>query len=56
MPKPSASPGTMRPAGKGRLAVRRMTASMSRSYHMLIAPEAPGADRDAQHGDGASTG
>src|SRR5437763_1319062 len=40
-PKPSASPGSMRPAGKGRCAVRRITASMSRSYHMLIAPEAP---------------
>ena len=28
----------MRPAGIGRLRVRRITASMSRSYHMLIAP------------------
>ncbi len=33
----------MRPAGIGRLRVRRITASMSRSYHMLIAPHAPAA-------------
>ncbi len=42
-PKPSASPGAMRPAGKGRLRVRAITASMSRSYHMLMAPDAPAA-------------
>ena len=42
-PKPSAAPGSMRPAGIGRLRVRRITASMSRSYHMLIAPHAPAA-------------
>src|SRR5579862_8163093 len=40
-PKPSASPGAMRPAGRGRFLVRLITASMSRSYHMLMAPEAP---------------
>ena len=40
-PKPSASPGIIRPAGNGRPAVRRMIASMSRSYHMLMAPAAP---------------
>ena len=40
-PKPSASPGSIRPAGSGRPAVRRITRSMSRSYHMLIAPDAP---------------
>ncbi len=50
MPKPSAAPGAIRPAGIGRLAVRRMIASMSRSYHMLIAPAAPGADGDAEDG------
>ena len=41
MPKPSASPGAMRPAGIGRRAVRVITASMSASYHMLSAPAAP---------------
>ncbi len=40
-PKPSASGAEMRPAGIGRRWVRRMIASMSRSYHMLIAPAAP---------------
>ena len=40
-PKPSASPGAMRPRGIGRLAVRDITASMSASYHMLSAPAAP---------------
>ena len=40
-PKPSASPGAIRPAGSGRVRVRAITASMSRSYHMLMAPEAP---------------
>ena len=37
----SASPGRMRPVGIGRLAVRDIKASMSASYHMLSAPEAP---------------
>src|SRR4051812_45814740 len=41
MPKPSASPGATRPAGIGRPLVRDITASMSRSYHMLMAPDAP---------------
>ena len=41
MPNPSAAPGGIRPAGIGRLRVRRITASMSRSYHMLMAPQAP---------------
>src|SRR6056297_740761 len=36
-----ASPGVTRPDGTGRFAVRRMTASISASYHMLSAPEAP---------------
>ena len=40
-PKASASDGAMRPAGIGRLAVRLMTASISASYHMFSAPEAP---------------
>src|SRR5689334_3343647 len=40
-PNPAASAGSMRPMGMGRLAVRLMIASMSRSYHMLMAPEAP---------------
>jgi len=40
-PSPSASFGWMRPAGIGRIEVRRMTASMSASYHMLSAPDAP---------------
>ncbi|MCY1558686.1 hypothetical protein D9M68_956430 [compost metagenome] len=31
----------MRPAGMGRLSVRLMIASISASYHMLRAPEAP---------------
>ncbi len=41
MPKPSASPGRMAPRGTGREAVRRITASMSASYHMFRAPAAP---------------
>ena len=40
-PKVSASSGRMRPDGIGRLAVRAMTASISASYHMLSAPDAP---------------
>ena len=40
-PNASASPGCTRPAGIGRFAVRVITASMSASYHMLSAPEAP---------------
>ena len=41
MPKPSASPGAMRPNGIGRPAVRVISASMSASYHMFSAPAAP---------------
>ena len=41
-----ARPGSAGPA------VRAISASMSRSYHMLMAPDGAGADRDAQHGDG----
>jgi len=40
-PKPAASPGVTRPCGMGRPAVRAIFASMSASYHMLSAPEAP---------------
>ena len=40
-PSPSASSGATRPAGSGRLAVRFIKASRSRSYHMLMAPAAP---------------
>ena len=40
-PKARALSGSTRPAGMGRLRVRAITASISRSYHMLIAPEAP---------------
>ena len=41
MPKPSASPGAIRPRGIGREAVRVITPSISASYHMLSAPAAP---------------
>ncbi len=41
VPNTSALPGSMRPAGIGRFMVRCMCRSMSRSYHMLMAPEAP---------------
>ena len=41
VPKVSASSGVTRPRGMGRLAVRCMRASMSASYHMLSAPDAP---------------
>jgi len=41
MPNASASGGAMRPRGIGRLAVRDINASMSLSYHMFSAPEAP---------------
>jgi len=40
-PKPSASPGWTRPPGIGRSRVRAISASMSRSYHMLMQPAAP---------------
>ena len=41
MPKASASSGSMRPCGSGRARVRSITASISRSYHMFTAPDAP---------------
>jgi hypothetical protein len=40
-PKASADSGSSRPAGIGRLRVRVISASMSASYHMLSAPDAP---------------
>ncbi len=40
-PKASASCGAILPRGSGRPRVRSITASMSRSYHMLMAPAAP---------------
>ena len=40
-PNASASFAGMRPAGMGRSRVRDMMASMSASYHMFSAPEAP---------------
>ncbi len=36
-----ASTASTRPPGTGRLLVRRITASMSASHHMLSAPDAP---------------
>ena len=42
-PTTSAWPGAMRPEGMGRSRVRPMLRSMSRSYHMLMAPDAPAA-------------
>ena len=41
MPKTSASSGSSRPAGSGRFMVLSMWRSMSRSYHILMAPAAP---------------
>src|SRR6516162_2305497 len=55
-PKPRASPGIILPAGKGRAAVRRMIASISRSYHMLIAPAAPAPTAMHNTATAASTG
>ena len=55
-PKPKASPALIRPAGIGRLEVRRMTASMSRSYHMLIVPAAPAPTAMQSTAAKASTG
>ena len=39
--KPSTSPRRMMPCGIGRLEVRDIIASMSASYHMFSAPDAP---------------
>ena len=41
MPRPRAAPGSIRPPGIGRSRVRVITASMSRSYHMLMAADPP---------------
>ena len=41
IPSASASSDWTRPDGIGRSLVRFMTASISRSYHWLIAPDAP---------------
>ncbi len=40
-PRVRASAGWTRPAGTGRARVRRISPSMSASYHMFSAPEAP---------------
>ena len=40
-PSVKASAGTINPAGIGRVLVRFITASISRSYHWLMAPDAP---------------
>src|SRR5690554_6788371 len=42
-PKARASEGSTRPCTRGRFRVRAMMASMSRSYHMLMAPAPPAA-------------
>ncbi len=41
VPKERASSADTRPRGTGRAAVRAIRASMSASYHILSAPEAP---------------
>jgi hypothetical protein len=56
MPKASASGAVMRPDGIGRIAVRVITASMSRSYHMLSAPDAPAPTAMHSSAVNASTG
>ena len=56
MPKVSASSGVTRPRGMGRLAVRCMRASMSASYHMLSAPDAPAPTAMQSSAMTASTG
>ena len=55
-PKASASSALTRPAGIGRPLVRAMTASISRSYHMLIAPEAPAPTATAKMATAPNTG
>ena len=40
-PKAAASGGVIRPRGIGRLTVRDIKASISASYHMFSAPDAP---------------
>ena len=56
MPKPSASPGAMRRRGIGRPAVRDINVSMSASYHMLSAPDAPAPTAMQSSAVNASTG
>ena len=55
-PKLKASSRVRRPRGMGRAAVRAMRASMSASYHMLSAPEAPAPMAIASSAMMASTG
>ncbi len=55
-PKPSASFGRMRPDGIGRVRVRVITASMSASYHMFSAPDAPAPTAMASSDAKAMTG
>ncbi len=56
MPKASASSAETLPRGMGRAAVRCMRASMSASYHMLSAPDAPAPTAMASSATKASTG
>ena len=56
VPKVSASSGVTRPRGMGRAAVRCIMASMSASYHMLRAPEAPAPTAMQRSAMAASTG
>ena len=42
-PKTKAWEGSMMPAGRGRFLVRSILASLSRSHHMLMAPQPPAA-------------
>ena len=56
MPNASASGRVMRPRGIGRLAVRDIMASMSPSYAMLSAPEAPAPTAMQSSEVNASTG
>jgi len=55
-PKASALSGSITPIGIGRPRVRSMIASISRSYHMLIAPAPPVASAIARTATAASTG
>ena len=55
-PRESASDGATRPLGIGRDRVRDMTASISRSYHMLMAPAAPAPTAIASTATAASSG
>src|SRR4030095_11918190 len=55
-PKLRAASGETAPRGIGRPQVRFMIASMSRSYHMLMAPEAPAPTAMQRTATAASTG